>query len=427
MSEQEVLPDGGVLRDRFGRIATDLRISLTDLCSLRCTYCMPAEGLDWLTKAQRLTDDEFVRLAALFVRLGVRSVRLTGGEPLVHPTLPAVVGRLASLDPRPEISLTTNGVTLEASAARLAAAGLDRINVSIDTLDRARFAELTRRDRLDEVLAGVAAAAATGLAPIKINSVLVRGSNLDEAPELLLWALRQGYHLRFIEHMPLDADHNWSRDDMVTADEILELLGARFTVVPHEHRTNAPAEEFDVVDGPDRSSWAAPVGRLGIIASVTRPFCRECDRLRLTADGQLRTCLFARSETDLRAPLRAGAPTTSSRRSSLPPWRRSRPGTASAPRRSSSPSGRCRPSAASARSGSRPSRKLRRARKSASWSACSSHASQCLTRAASCRRGLRQLRSIAAGARQPLAEQRGSSAGSDTQAPYSVVTYGERT
>jgi cyclic pyranopterin phosphate synthase len=297
-----------VLRDRFGRVATDLRISLTDLCSLRCTYCMPAEGLPWLTKIQRLDDDEFVRLAALFVSLGVDSIRLTGGEPLVHPTLPEVVARLTALRPRPELSLTTNGVTLERYALKLADAGLRRINVSVDTLDRARFAELTRRDRLPDVLAGVAAAAEAGLAPVKINSVLVRGSNLDEAPELLAWALRQGYHLRFIEHMPLDADHTWSRDEMVTADEILALLeAADYVVRPHGARAHAPAEEFEVVDGPDRDTWAAGVGRLGIIASVTRPFCRECDRLRLTADGQLRTCLFARTETDLRAPLRAGA------------------------------------------------------------------------------------------------------------------------
>jgi cyclic pyranopterin phosphate synthase len=296
-----------VLRDRFGRIATDLRISLTDLCSLRCTYCMPAEGLPWLSKSQRLSDDEFIRLADLFVRLGVRSIRLTGGEPLVHPTLPDIVARLTALDPAPELSLTTNGVTLERFAPRLVAAGLSRINVSVDTLDRQRFAELTRRDRLPEVLAGVAAASAAGLSPVKINSVLVRGSNLDEAPQLLGWALQHGYHLRFIEHMPLDADHTWSRADMVTADEILEILGAAYTIEPHGERTSAPAEEFDVLDGPERASWARPVGRLGIIASVTRPFCRECDRLRLTADGQLRTCLFARSETDLRAPLRDGA------------------------------------------------------------------------------------------------------------------------
>ncbi|MDT4915808.1 MAG: 3,8-cyclase [Pseudonocardiales bacterium] len=298
----------GVLRDRFGRVAADLRISLTDLCSLRCTYCMPAEGLPWLAKAQRLDDDEFLRLSELFLRLGVRSIRLTGGEPLVHPTLPDVIGRLAALEPRPEISLTTNGVTLARSATALTAAGLDRINVSVDTLDRERFRELTRRDRLPDVLAGVAAAAAAGLAPVKINSVLVRGSNLDEAPELLGWALRSGYRLRFIEHMPLDADHLWSRTSMVTADEILALLGeAGFEVVPHGERTHAPAEEFDVLDGPDRADWATEVGRVGIIASVTRPFCRECDRLRLTADGQLRTCLFAQEETDLRGPMRAGA------------------------------------------------------------------------------------------------------------------------
>src|SRR3954454_22546073 len=300
----------GALVDRFGRVATDLRISLTDLCSLRCTYCMPAEGLDWLGKAARLTDDEFVRLGTLFVRLGIRSIRLTGGEPLVHPTLPEGIGRPTALEPRPEISLTTNGVTLDRQAQRLAAAGLDRINVSVDTLDRARFHQLTRRDRLPDVLAGVAAAAAAGLTPLKINAVLVRGSNLTEAPALLAWALRHGYHLRFIEHMPLDADHTWSRSDMVTADEITSLMvdaGYRVEAQPQGRRTSAPAEEFDVVDGPDRLSWAQPVGRLGIIASVTRPFCRECDRLRLTADGQLRTCLFAQTETDLRGPLRAGA------------------------------------------------------------------------------------------------------------------------
>jgi len=269
---------------------------------------MPAEGLPWLAKAARLTDDEFVRLADLFVRLGIRSMRLTGGEPLVHPTLPELVGRLAALRPRPEISLTTNGVSLDRQAPALAAAGLDRINVSVDTLDRARFAELTRRDRLPAVLDGVAAAVAAGLSPVKINAVLVRGSNLAEAPELLAWALRHGYRLRFIEHMPLDADHTWSRTAMVTADEIMSLLvDAGYRLEAHGRRTHAPAEEFDVVEGPRRDEWASPTGRLGIIASVTRPFCRECDRLRLTADGQLRTCLFARSETDLRGPLRAGA------------------------------------------------------------------------------------------------------------------------
>ncbi|MGI8679698.1 MAG: GTP 3',8-cyclase MoaA [Jatrophihabitans sp.] len=302
-----VLPPRGELVDQFGRVATDLRISLTDLCSLRCTYCMPAEGLDWLTKAQRLTDDEFLRLAGLFAQLGVTSVRLTGGEPLVHPTLPEVIARLAALEPPLELSLTTNGVTLARNARTLVEAGLQRINISVDTLDRERFAALTRRDRLPDVLAGIQAAADAGLSPVKINSVLMRDGNLAEAPELLAWSLRKGYRLRFIEHMPLDADHNWARESMVTADEILTLLSERYEIRPLDRNSSAPAEEFEVVDGPDHDTWAASIGRLGIIASVTRPFCRDCDRLRLTADGQLRTCLFAQSETDLRGPLRTGA------------------------------------------------------------------------------------------------------------------------
>ena len=295
------------LLDTFGRVATDLRISLTDKCSLRCTYCMPAEGLTWLTRTERLSDDEIVRLAQVFIGLGVESIRLTGGEPLVHHTVIDVVTRLAALSPRPELSLTTNGISLDRSAAPLLAAGLDRVNISLDTLDRDRFRELTRRDRLDDVLAGIAAASAAGLDPVKINSVLVRDSNLDEGPALLEWALRHGYRLRFIEHMPLDADHTWSRSSMVTAEEILEVLQRDFTLAPRERSNHAPAEEFDVLDGPGRDSWTAAPGRVGVIASVTRPFCRDCDRLRLTADGQLRTCLFAQSETDLRAPLRAGA------------------------------------------------------------------------------------------------------------------------
>lgn len=296
-----------VLRDQFGRVATDLRISLTDRCNLRCTYCMPAEGLDWLSRSDRLSDDEIVHLAGVFVGLGVSSIRLTGGEPLVHGSVVDVVGRLSTLRPRPELSLTTNGIALDRKAGPLLAAGLDRVNISLDTLDRDRFRELTRRDRLSDVLAGIAAAAAAGLRPVKINSVLMRESNLDEAPDLLLWALRNGYRLRFIEHMPLDADHIWTRDEMVTAGEILERLERTFTVRARERAGHAPAEEFDVLDGPDRGSWSEPTGRVGIIASVTRPFCRDCDRLRLTADGQLRTCLFAHTETDLRAPLRDGA------------------------------------------------------------------------------------------------------------------------
>lgn len=300
-------PGVGRLVDAFGRVATDLRVSLTDKCSLRCTYCMPAEGMAWLPKPQRLTDDEIVRLAGVFVGLGITSIRLTGGEPLVHPTLVPVVRRLAGLDPRPELSLTTNAVGLEGVAADLVAAGLDRLNASLDTLDRDRFRALTRRDRLDDVLAGIAAAAAAGITPLKVNAVLVRGENLEEAPDLLAWALRHGYELRFIEHMPLDADHAWSRRRMVTAEEVLRLIEAHYTVVPRGHQGSAPAEEFDVMDGPSAAEWAHRPGRLGVIASVTRPFCRDCDRLRLTADGQLRTCLFAQTETDLRTPMRDGA------------------------------------------------------------------------------------------------------------------------
>ena len=262
---------------------------------------MPAEGLPWLTRTDKLTGDEIVELAAMFVSLGVRSIRLTGGEPLVHPTLVSVIDRLGKLSPRPELSLTTNGVGLAGRATALVDAGLDRVNVSVDTLNRERFRDITRRDRLDDVLAGIAAAAAAGLAPIKVNAVLMRESNFGEAPELLTWALQAGYEMRFIEHMPLDADHIWSRSQMVTADEILELLAATFELRPRGHDGSAPAEDFDVLED------GAVIGRVGVIASVTRPFCRDCDRLRLTADGQLRTCLFAQHETDLRGPLRAGA------------------------------------------------------------------------------------------------------------------------
>jgi cyclic pyranopterin phosphate synthase len=300
-------PDRGLV-DAFGRVATDLRISLTDKCSLRCTYCMPAEGLPWLRKTELLTDDEIVRLGGVLVGLGVTSIRLTGGEPLLHRTLPDVVGRLAALTPRPELSLTTNGIGLVRVAEQLIAAGLDRVNVSVDTLDPQRFQELTRRDRLPDVLAGIAAAAEAGLTPVKVNAVLMRDSNLAEAPALLGWALHNGYRMRFIEHMPLDAQHAWSRTAMVTAEEMLAVLSEHYTLraMGRGPDDSAPAEEFEVLDGPDAEAWPERPGRLGVIASVTRPFCRDCDRLRLTADGQLRTCLFARTETDLRGAVRNG-------------------------------------------------------------------------------------------------------------------------
>ena len=291
------------LVDAYGRVATDLRISLTDKCSLRCTYCMPAAGLDWLARDAVLTDDELDRLAGVFVGLGVDTIRLTGGEPLVRSGVPALIRRLAELGT--ELSLTTNAIALADQAADLAASGLHRVNVSLDTLDRNRFAELTRRDRLPQVLAGLAAAQQAGLAPIKVNTVLL-ADNLAEAPAMLEWALRQGYRLRFIEHMPLDADHTWDRAAMVTAAAVLDRLSDEFHLQPQGDRGHAPAEEFVVTDGPSRADWTGEDHRVGVIASVTRPFCRNCDRLRLTADGQLRTCLFAHTETDLRAPLRAG-------------------------------------------------------------------------------------------------------------------------
>ncbi|MEV1331685.1 GTP 3',8-cyclase MoaA [Micromonospora costi] len=292
-------PTDGVLVDRYGRIARDLRVSLTDKCNLRCTYCMPAEGLPWLAGPELLTDDEVVRLIRVAVqRLGVTEVRFTGGEPLIRPGLTRIVAAVAALDPRPTISLTTNGIGLDRLAPALRAAGLDRVNVSLDTLAPERFVRLTRRPRLDAVLAGLAGAAAAGLSPVKVNSVLMRGINDDEAPALLRFAMAHGYELRFIEQMPLDAQHGWNRADMVTADEILASLRRAFDLrADPAERGSAPAETWLVDGGP---------ARVGVIGSVTRPFCGDCDRTRLTADGQVRACLFATEESDLRGALRTG-------------------------------------------------------------------------------------------------------------------------
>ncbi|HMG64287.1 MAG TPA: GTP 3',8-cyclase MoaA [Streptosporangiaceae bacterium] len=290
-----------MLTDAYGRVATDLRVSLTDKCNLRCTYCMPPEGLEWLPRPDLLTDDELVRLIGIAVRdLGVTEVRFTGGEPLLRRGLPGIIARVADLRPRAELSLTTNGIGLAKLARPLHSAGLDRVNVSLDTLSRETFIQLARRDRLADVLAGLTAAAGSGLAPVKVNTVLMRGVNDREAPALLRFCLERGYELRFIEQMPLDAQHGWRREDMVTADEIMASLSAEFTLKPDDSadRGSAPAEAFLVDGGP---------ATVGIIASVTRPFCGSCDRVRLTADGQVRNCLFAREESDLRGRLRAGA------------------------------------------------------------------------------------------------------------------------
>jgi cyclic pyranopterin phosphate synthase len=289
----------GGLVDGFGRVHTDLRVSLTDKCNLRCSYCMPPEGLDWLPSPDLLTDDEVVRLVRIGVEeLGITEVRLTGGEPLLRRGIVDIVGQIAALEPRPQLSLTTNGIGLEHLAAGLAGAGLDRINVSLDTVRRPTFITLARRDRLDDVLRGLAAAAAAGLQPVKINAVLMRGVNDDQAVELLDFCLANGYRLRFIEQMPLDAQRGWDRADMITAEEIFATLESAHRLTPLAGRGSSPAEEFLVDDGP---------ARVGVIASVTRPFCGSCDRVRLTADGQFRNCLFARSESDLRGPMRSGA------------------------------------------------------------------------------------------------------------------------
>jgi cyclic pyranopterin phosphate synthase len=291
----EVLP----LVDPYGRVATDLRVSLTDRCNLRCTYCMPPEGLPWLPTPEVLTDDEVIRLVRIAVsRLGVTEVRFTGGEPLLRRGLVSIVAATASLEPRPEISLTTNGIGLDRVAPALAAAGLDRVNVSLDSLDRETFKGLAHRDRLDDVLLGLTAARTAGLEPVKINAVLLRDINDHDAVPLLEFAVAGGYELRFIEQMPLDAHHAWKRTAMVSAEEILERLSSRFDLTPDsEPRGAAPAERWLVDGGP---------ARVGVIGSVTRNFCGACVRTRLTADGQIRNCLFAREESDLRSLLRSG-------------------------------------------------------------------------------------------------------------------------
>lgn len=286
-----------LLIDRFGRRHRDLRISLTDRCSLRCTYCMPAEGMPWLPSQSLLTVPEMTRIAAVAVDHGVDEIRLTGGEPLLRPDIVEIVRALAALPGHPEISMTTNGLRLGGVAQELRDVGLSRLNVSLDTLRRERYHQLTRRDRFGQVMAGLAAADAAGFDRTKLNAVLMRGVNDDEATDLLRFAVDRGYELRFIEQMPLDAGHTWSREGMIRADEIEQMLARDFVLEPIPGRGAAPAERW-YIDGTQAT--------VGIIGSVTRPFCGACDRIRLTADGQLRNCLFAQEETDLRTMLRSG-------------------------------------------------------------------------------------------------------------------------
>jgi GTP 3',8-cyclase len=298
-------PITGPLIDSHGRVATELRVSLTDRCNLRCHYCMPAAGLPWLDDDQLLQPDEIVRLIRIGVtRLGVTEVRFTGGEPLLAKHVERIVAETAALRPRPELALTTNGVLLARHADALARAGLDRVNVSLDSIDHARFAEITRRDRLAGVLDGLAAAYAAGLRPVKVNAVLDAQTGLCDVAPLVRFCLDHDYHLRIIEQMPLDAGHQWRPDVVLTAERILaELRRQSFTVeADTAPRGSAPAQLWQVTD-----PVTGRTGNLGIIASVSEPFCSTCDRARLTADGQLRSCLFAVEETDLRGLLRGGA------------------------------------------------------------------------------------------------------------------------
>jgi cyclic pyranopterin phosphate synthase len=289
----------GELVDSFDRVASDLRVSVTDRCNFRCRYCMPAEGLPWLPKDQVLSFEEITRITGILVECGVRSLKVTGGEPLVRRDVPRLVQMLRALGDDLDISITTNGFLLAQNAAELRDAGLDRVTVSCDSLIKHRFKEMTLRDALDEVLDGLRVSAELGLTPVKINTVVLRDTNEDEVTSFARLARDTGYEVRFIEYMPLDAQDDWSAQGVVPGAEILERIAEKFELVPDTDDQPEPSTPFRFADG-------AP-GRVGIIPSVTQPFCDSCNRLRLTADGALRACLFALEETDLRGPLRAGA------------------------------------------------------------------------------------------------------------------------
>lgn len=304
-------PATGPLLDQFGRAGTDLRISLTDKCNLRCTYCMPAEGMDWMPQESLLTADEVVRIVRIAVRdLGVTQLRLTGGEPLIRPDLEAIIAGIRAEHAALPIAITTNGIGLAARAAKLAEAGLSRLNISLDTIDAETYATLARRDRLTQVLDGIDAAQTAGLSPVKINAVLMRGVNDDQAAGLLDFALARGLELRFIEQMPLDGDHGWTRANMVTAEEIRTQLSAHWDLIADDvPRAGAPAQRWRVYPHASTASGTVgePLGRVGIIASVTEPFCGDCTRTRITAEGKIRSCLFSHEEFDLSLLLRSDA------------------------------------------------------------------------------------------------------------------------
>ena len=287
------------LIDSFGRVARDLRVSVTDRCNFRCVYCMPAEGLEWLPRDDVLTFEEITRLVRVAVACGVDTVRVTGGEPLVRAEVDRLVGMIATEFPDVDLSMTTNGFRLAESASPLARAGLRRVNVSLDSLQPERFHQITRRDALAPVLAGLEAAVAAGLAPVKVNAVMVRGVNDDEAVDFAVMARERDLHVRFIEYMPLDAGHGWTTEQVVPSAELCERIAEVYPLRRADESGPEPAVRYLFADG-------AP-GSVGFIASVTEPFCGTCDRLRITADGHFRSCLFALDEYDLRTPLRSGA------------------------------------------------------------------------------------------------------------------------
>ena len=290
------------LVDSFGRVVRDLRISVTDRCNFRCTYCMPAEGMTWLDRSEVLTYEEIERVARICVEtFGVDSLRLTGGEPTVRAHLPQLISKLAALrlpdGTKPDIALTTNGATLRNIALELRNAGLDRINVSMDSLKPERFFAMTRRDELHNVLAGIAEAQIAGFSPMKVNAVVERGANDDEILDLVRYGRDNNVEVRFIEFMPLDATNEWERNKVVSQDEIVATIAAEFPLELMPSRGAAPADRWRFLDGK---------GTVGVIPSVTHPFCGDCDRVRLTSDGQFRTCLFATDESDIRSLLRNG-------------------------------------------------------------------------------------------------------------------------
>ena len=298
------------LVDPFGRTIRDLRISITDRCNFRCTYCMPEEGMQWLDRSQVMTFEEIEHLARIFVeRYGVRGIRLTGGEPTVRAHLPVLVEKLARLEHSGgpiDLSMTTNGATMRLVADGLREAGLRRVNISLDTLDREKFHRMTRRDQLGDVLDGITAAQQAGFDPVKINAVIERGVNDDEIVDLATFGREQNVEVRFIEFMPLDADGHWMNDKVVGQDEMVAAINAVYPIEVMPARGAAPADRFRYLDGGLHGDAGAPGAKIGIIPTVTKPFCGDCDRVRLTSEGDFRTCLFATKEFDLLAALRSG-------------------------------------------------------------------------------------------------------------------------